>query len=359
MLCVVSIVDSISATSMPVNEFVIYRSTHGYPIHQILIVCDNKTSDVVNIPNNVKVYLVGNSSRKVRAAVSEIKKDYKDDAIVYHMHHQKSALLFMRATIGMGIRKSTLYTVHSTFSARNIKYKISSCVCVLLSNYANCVSASAFAEYASWVKIIKRKKFISIANGVDIDRIDSSIVDDLPVTDRRKKLICVGRMVPLKNHEFLIKLMVELPDYKLVLVGAEDPEEKIRKLAQKLNVIDRIEFTGLISREEVFRKLGSASIYLSASYIEGLPVSVLEAMRVGLIPIISDIMPHREISEMCKEVVVLPFQPKLWKDAIKYIDELSEQKYIIESEKIKKSVKKNFSLDKMHEYYMKVYKQLN
>jgi glycosyltransferase involved in cell wall biosynthesis len=356
MICVVSVVDSISTTSMPVNEFVIYRSTHNYKMRQIMIVCDLEASNNVVIPDNVEVYLVGNDYRKIRKLVKKIHNECSGN-VVYHMHHQKSAIIFLVATLFLGVRQHSLYTVHSTFNFRNLKYRISSIVCVLLANYANCVSRSAYHEYASIVKKIKGDHFIAIPNGVDVDRIDK-IIERNPVKKDRRTLVCVGRMIPLKNHTFLIHLMKLLSDYRLILIGAEDKEGKVRALTKEEGVEERIEFKGLISRDDVFKELGKAAIYVSSSYVEGLPVSVLEAMRVGLFPIISDIMPHKEIAEHCKNVKVLPLNEQIWAKTIKQIDKLSYKEFIVIEEQIKASVQEQFSLDKMHEQYNVIYQKL-
>lgn len=357
MLCVVSVVDSISATSMPINEFVIYRSSHNFNMKQVLIVCAQEIPSNVFIPDDIQVILTGSNRKIIRNAVKQVLRSYQNYEIVFHMHHQKSALVFFYATFGMGIAKHSLYTVHSTFSARNFKYKISSCLCVLIAKYANCVSNAAFEEYALWVRKLKGKRFISITNGVDVDRIDK-IVKENPAVADRKKMVCVGRMIPLKNHEFLIHLMTKLPDYKLILIGAEDKEGKIRKLAKLLNIEDRIEFTGLIPREAVFKILNSASIYVSASKVEGLPVSVLEAMRTGLIPIVSEIEPHLEIANGCKYVNVLPLSVENWKMIIQYYGDMDAKMFDKQVNSIKKYVKDKFSLEEMHKEYLSVYSKL-
>lgn len=356
MICVVSVVDSISATSMPVNEFVIYRSVHNYEMRQIMIVCDTKKPENVVIPNDVEVHMVGNDYGKIRKIVKKIENECSD-GVVYHMHHQKSALAFLFATMFLGVRKHSLYTVHSTFSGRDIKYRISSCACVLMAKYANCVSGAAYHEYTQIVKQMKGSHFVAIPNGVDVARIDETIRQN-PAQKDRKTLICVGRMIPLKNHPFLIRLMKLLPDYRLILVGAEDKEGKIRALAKDEGVEKQVEFKGLIPRDDVFKELGKAAIYVSSSHVEGLPVSVLEAMRVGLLPIISDIMPHKEIAEHCGEVKVLPLNEKVWADTITQIGEMSEAEFTTLTEKTKASVQEQFSLDKMHKQYDAIYREL-
>lgn len=361
MLCIVTVVDSISTTSMPVNEFVIYRSAHNYDIHQAMIVCDTIKPTNVTVPENVDVFLVKNDRKEIRKAVKEIQlsNGNKANSIVYHMHHQKSALVFLLATMGMDVRKHTLYTIHSTYSARNFKYKISSCICSILAKYANCVSKTALEEYSPLVRGIKGGKILTVQNGVDIERIDSVIEKEPEKIRNKKVLICIGRMIPLKNHEFLIHLMKDLPEFKLVLIGAEDNEKKIRKLAQVEQVLDRITILGLIPRNEVFSRLNGAGIYVSASYIEGLPVSVLEAMRVGLIPVISKIKPHQEIAEKCKDISVLPLEKERWIETIRNLGYLSNEEFQRKSNVIKKSAKIEFSLDKMHSKYMKIYQNLD
>lgn len=165
-------------------------------------------------------------------------------------------------------------------------------------------------------------------------------------------------MIPLKNHIFLIGLMNLLPEYRLILVGAEDKERKICALAKEKGVEGRVEFKGLIPRDDVFKELEGAAIYVSSSRVEGLPVSVLEAMRVGLLPIISDIMPHKEIAERCTDVRVLSLNEETWADTIKRIGELSDEEFTAITEKIKASVQEQFSLQKMHEQYHAIYRDL-
>ena len=362
MICVVSVVDSISTTSMPVNEFVIYRSVHRYPIKQIMIVCDTQKPDNVEIPYNIQVILTGNNKINIRNSVKTILRQCKvsGDKVVFHLHHQKSAITFFVATMLLGIRSKSLYTVHSTYSGRNLKYKFTSCYCVLMAKNANCVSNAAYQQYNSFVKKIKGKHFTAISNGVDTDRIDSILLSKIKYNDedKRKTLICVGRMIPLKNHSFLIDLLRDLPEYRLILIGAKDPDGRVIALSKELGVADRIDFVGLIPRENVFSKLSTSGIYLSPSKVEGLPISVLEAMRVGLIPVISDILPHKEIADKCKEVCVLPFDRNMWLRKIKEYSEMPLVKFQLLQKNISSSVKENYSLEKMHCQYEAIYRTM-
>lgn len=351
---VVTVVDSLSVTSMPVNEFVIYRSIHNYNIEQVLIVINgDKPRDLI-IPKNIKLFFVNNSLIKIKSIVKKLETNAKKNntKVVYHLHNPKSALIFFIAAFSLKIRNRTLFTIHSTYVDRDIKYKLVSCLCALLAKFVNTVGKSAYNGYPSFIKYIKGKHFITVQNGVDIERIDKII----NCSNKKKDistLICVGRMIPLKNHSFLIRVLSNLPEYKLILVGKEDNENRVRELARNLKVIDRVEFCGLIPREKVFEKLAMSRLYLSSSIVEGLPVSVLEAMRVGLVPILSDIEPHKEIKEKCSEIEVLPLNEKLWVEKIKNISDLENK-----SKVIKEKVKEKFSLENMHEKYLEIYQKL-
>lgn len=356
MICVVSVVDSVSATSMPINEFVIYRSEHKYPIRQILLVADSVGAEKVSLPEDVEVFFTENKASKIRKAVGEIEKKCKKEGIktVYHLHHQRSACKFFLATAFMGIKKKTLFTVHSTYRDRDFVYKSTSIFCTLSAKIANCVSESALKDYSALIKALKGDRFICVLNGVDTERIDK--VSPFKEERNEKTLISVGRLIPLKNHAFLIDVLKKLPDLRLVLIGAEDSAASVEKKAEELGVFDRVSFCGQVAREEVFSRLKSASVYLSASTVEGMPVSVLEAAYAGNIPVLSDIGPHKEIAKNCDNVFVLPFSVDIWAEKISEI--LNDCRIDERREMLKKEISEKFSLAKMHEKYFTVYEKL-
>lgn len=359
-ITILTVVDSISATSMPVNEFVLYRQRKGYPYRQVLIVCSKEKDDKVIIPDSIATYYVGSDVKEFRACLKKLKEKCasKGDSLVCHLHGQKSALQFFRAAKGLHLRKHTLYTVHSTYSSRDWKYRMSSCICSLMAEYANCVSYSAYAEYAKWVKNVKGHKMMAIQNGVDLDRIKNAI-SELPLHQEvadMHKMVCVGRMIPIKNQQFLVKLMKYLPDTQLILIGKVD--EKIKCLAKDEGVENRVVMTGLLPRDEVFRRLNECGIYVSASLVEGMPVSVLEAMSMGVIPVLSDIAPHEEVAKGCLLIHTTPLVEEEWVKKIKEYQALIEVERRNLSSFIVKSIKDNFSLETMHRHYNNIYKQL-
>jgi glycosyltransferase involved in cell wall biosynthesis len=82
-----------------------------------------------------------------------------------------------------------------------------------------------------------------------------------------------------------------------VFVGAGELADAIVVRADAQGLGDRVELTGLLPRDEVFRGCADADAFISASHGEGLPVAVLEAMAARCPAVLSDIPPHREIAD--------------------------------------------------------------
>lgn len=360
-LCIITVVDSITQTSMPINEFVLYRYRKGVEDEQIIIVCDDGEDGDVEIPLEIRVIHVRRRYLFLRRELKSIVHDCRTKGIrpIFHLHAQKSAIIFFRASLGLGLNRHTLFTVHSSFSSRDFKYKLSSIICVILAKKANCVSKAAFSQYHPWVRRSKGSNFLTIPNGVDIERIDATLSSSLnghPAIDNFS-LVCVGRIIPIKNQEFLVRLLPSLPDFRLVLIGGESPSYPVRELSEKLGVSDRVEFTGLLPREEVFKKMRNSRFYVSASKVEGLPISVLEGMAEGLIPILSNIPPHKEIAEECGLGGLLELDRVEWVRWIKTLQS-NESDLDLLSDISKTKVRTHYSLEKMHHQYNYIYEQL-
>lgn len=362
-VCLVTIVDIISTTSIPVNEFVLYRNKIRPTYKQIVFTRKQENRGNVVIPDGVEVIYIEKSMAGFRRQIKNVINQANIDKlpVVFHLHHQISALLFLRATMFMGLRKKTVFTIHSFYSDRDIKYKISSCLCAVLACYINCVSRAAYEDYPKWIRLMKGKRMGAILNGIDCKRIEKALESEgkhSEVMDM-KRMVCVDRIIPIKNQKFLVSLLKYLPDTHLTLVGMEDEKHAIRRQAEQEGVIDRIDFTGLLPREDVYRTINKCGLYVSASIVEGLHLSVLEAMRVGAIPLISDIPPHKEIATNSNNLFApLPLEENIWVKTIQVYQktELSVLKDM--SEKLAQITEKKFSLDKMHEMYDAIYEHI-
>lgn len=361
--CLVTIVDSISTTSIPVNEFVLYRNRTRKGYRQIIISRTDTSDCCVFIPEDIDVYRIPSNLKDFRMLLKRVLNESKkkNEEVIFHLHHQKSALRFIIASLFMGTRRRSLFTIHSFYSNRNFLYGISSIVCSLWANYANCVSQAALDDYPLWVRMIKGKRMTAIHNGIDETRIKQAL-DSVKYADKTldmRRMVCVDRIIPIKNQAFLIGLMKRLPDMKLVLVGKESENYDMRSFASREGVEDRVEFTGLLPRDKVYKVIRECGLYVSASKVEGLHLSVLEAISAGAIPLISDIPAHREIAQSCDNMFEpLSFEENAWVNKITEIRQTDKGNLKRMSAILKEKAIKRFSLQKMHESYDAIYADL-
>ena len=99
------------------------------------------------------------------------------------------------------------------------------------------------------------------------------------------KFMAIGRMVPYKGYDFLLKCFKDLP-FELTMVGDGPLAEDLKKMAPP-----NVKFTGEVSEEEKFRLFNEhdALIVSSINRSEAYGMTIVEAFACGLPVIASDI----------------------------------------------------------------------
>ena len=354
----ITVTDNLSATSMPFNEFVLYRKTR-YPDEKqiVFLLFKTKADDSVEVPEDVDVYYIG----KDRNLLTRITNKLDNDAnkigvpIVFHIHEAKSVILFNIATKFRYFDK-IVYTLHSTYKNYPFHNKVFSACASLMFKEVVCVSMTSLKYYPWYLKVLRKRHVRSIQNGVDLDKIDKAVVPSDSSNGEVLTLICVARLIPLKRHKILIDALSSCNGARLVLVGIGPLEKELKDYVKNKGVEDRVEFKGLMPRQKVFEQLKLADVYVSASSYEGLPVGVLEAMGCGLPCVVSDIEQHREIKESIGTLILCDEDPRNWADRISLIRQMPKENVILIGENNRKKVKEHFSLEMMHSQYNEVYK---
>jgi glycosyltransferase involved in cell wall biosynthesis len=110
--------------------------------------------------------------------------------------------------------------------------------------------------------------------------------DDLArPADAPPTLFFLGDVIPTKGVFDLARAFARIarrfPRLKLVYAGAGELEE-VRRLASRLELADRIECVGWLDVPRKRAALAGATIFVLPSHLEGMPMSLLEAMAWGL-----------------------------------------------------------------------------
>lgn len=97
-------------------------------------------------------------------------------------------------------------------------------------------------------------------------------------------LIAIGRLVPRKGTEQLIRLvsLLGIEKLRLVIVGNGPESDTLKRQAKELGAADRVTFAGFVSDQRKVDLLAAADIYVSTSQHEGFGLVFLEAMAQGL-----------------------------------------------------------------------------
>ncbi|MEY0243216.1 glycosyltransferase [Providencia rettgeri] len=152
----------------------------------------------------------------------------------------------------------------------------------LFSTHKIAVSEQSKKNYLLYKNVLIMPCGINLEKTIDYDdiKINKNWAND-------SILLCsVGRLEPVKNHEFTIKLVSELPThYKYVIAGEGSLRNELEQLVKNLNLQDRVVFIGNITSTISFLKT-NASILLFPSHHEGFGIVAVEAQLAG-IPVIA------------------------------------------------------------------------
>jgi len=112
------------------------------------------------------------------------------------------------------------------------------------------------------------------------------------------RLVAVGSLIPRKGMSTIINALAQLKDrqhFHLSVIGSGAELSGLEALVQKESLLNYVEFVGEVVPEKVVDYLVKADAFVLASYSEGRPNVVLEALAVGVPVIASDIDGVREL----------------------------------------------------------------
>jgi glycosyltransferase involved in cell wall biosynthesis len=97
----------------------------------------------------------------------------------------------------------------------------------------------------------------------------------------------LARLDPIKGLDLLLDAAASLPQARVLVVGEGPLREELEAQAQRLGLADRVELRGWV--DDAPACLGEMDLFVLPSRNEGFPLSIVEAMLVGLPVVAADV----------------------------------------------------------------------
>jgi colanic acid/amylovoran biosynthesis glycosyltransferase len=144
------------------------------------------------------------------------------------------------------------------------------------------ISSYGRSQLYRWVDHRHWQKIHVVHCGLEASFFDPAPVEPFPTAPR---LVCVGRLCEQKGQLLLLEALRKLRDrevdFHLVLAGDGEMRGELEQYIALHHLGSHVSITGWISSEQVRQELGAARIMVLASFAEGLPVVIMEAMALG------------------------------------------------------------------------------
>ncbi|MBQ9768211.1 MAG: glycosyltransferase [Lachnospiraceae bacterium] len=215
---------------------------------------------------------------ELRQIVKRVKPD------VIHLHSAKAGFL---GRVFLNNRKiPTLYTPHGyafmkkddSFLKRMIYYGIE-----WMAGRSNALTVGCSKGEWEAAKKVSRKA-ICISNGIDYSELPEPQEER---TSNKLLVATIGRVCYQKNPEMFNRVALAMPEADFLWVGEGDMDASL--------TAPNIVRTGWKTREETLQLLNKADVFLLLSLWEGLPISLLEAMYLKKVCIVTDVVGNRDV----------------------------------------------------------------
>lgn len=318
------------------------------------------TPDKYPVFNNVSIYNANKDYEKI------LKWSKKQDIGVVNCHTFYLADLVIY--LSKKLNKPLVFTLHGVF----IDYYGKKYGSLLKKIYDNSdkiitVSDGYKKDLRNFLK--KRTKIETIKNGIDLSMIDSLNKTKKFYRGKNKlslsKFIVVvpARLNYIKGLEFLVRAINKIDDRDILFVvcspkGRYNKKELVYKNKLKTILSDNSNnlLFKYLNNGEVFEYLKSSDIVLLPSLIEGISISLLEAMAFGKTVVATKVGGNTEIIKNGENGYLIRSQNV--DDIIKIINKLKKKDLSKIEKGARKSIEKNFTSNIMFDKYQNLFKKI-
>ena len=120
--------------------------------------------------------------------------------------------------------------------------------------------------------------------------VDPSLFKPTDHHDQGSRLLFVGRLAAVKGLPMLLEAVAQLkkrrPDIILTVAGDGPDRQRLTTQAEDLGLSQNVNFLGYQSQQQVRELLGQTDVFVMASFAEGVPVVLMEAMAAS-VPVVA------------------------------------------------------------------------
>ena len=201
------------------------------------------------------------------------------------------------------------------------------------------------------------RETVFIPNGVNKPQIrEAKIIKDKYNLEKRSYILFLARIVPEKGLQYLIDAFKQIDtDIKLVIAGgASHTNDFLEEIKNKVKDDNRIIMTGFVRGQELEELYSNCLLYCLPSDVEGMPLSLLEAMSYGCNCLVSNIEENVQVTGNYATV----FEKSNIDDLKNKIKSLLKENKNLNSQEIQKYILKKYNWDTIVKNTEKIYKNL-
>ena len=306
-------------------------SEHGYRVDLVLLKAEG--AHLANVPKSINLVDL-NASRSLFSIPRLVSYFLKEKPLVLFSSLPHVSIVTLAAR-SISFSSSQVYVVeHNTISqsvrhSHTFRGKLLPYIMRLMYPSCSgiiCVSQGVARDLASEIKIPNTANQMTViynpvitSEMINLSRLPPNhpwlIDDSVPV------VLGVGRLMPAKNFQLLIKAFHNLLDTipaRLIILGEGPERPRLERLVKELDIYDRVALPGFVHNPYVYFR--NSSVFVLSSLWEGLPTVLIEALACGTQVVSTDCKSGpREILQDGKLGTLVPIdQSDALSDAIKY-----------------------------------------
>ena len=327
-----------------------------------------------------RFYIIWFSSVKITAyspSLSFMKVISKIDADVIHLHGYMSFQTDFGALIGYLRKIPVILTPHGSLlgydylydsPVSKLPYRIHDVLNMKLpTKLSKYIIATSQVEFNDCIKFGITKNKVKL---IPLSFTPENYISSTKITSDKKNILFVGRIVPLKNLDILIKsisiLKKDFPNIKFTIVGDEIKgkllgdtgyKKQLELLIKKLDLNENINFVKWTTSNALWKFYQKSDLFLLGSTYENFARPLLEAAFFGIPLVSTNVGVSRDLIGNDQGGIILQkLDEQYISEKIKIL--LTNEKKYLEASKYVKSHSDNFSIKSVVDKYEKIFQEV-